>query len=77
MLEEQETPTPSPTRKTRRRKSTDEREYLHTRLERFLENPINPATLDSLVAGLVDYELRVRLTTNSTPSHTTYDQPNG
>jgi hypothetical protein len=48
-------------RKPRTKKAPDHRKELHTRLDRFLDNATNPATLDSLVSGLVDYELGVRL----------------
>ncbi len=34
---------------------------MHKRLDRFLDNPTNPATLQSLVSGLVGYELNARL----------------
>ena len=51
----------APARRRGRKKGTDHRAELHTRLDRFLENATNPATLDSLVSGLVDYELGVRL----------------
>lgn len=51
----------TPTRRRGRRKGTDHRAELHTRLDRFLDNATNPASLDSLVSGLVDYELGVRL----------------
>lgn len=48
-------------RRQRRKKGDDHRADLHARLDRFLDNATNPATLDSLVSGLVDYELGVRL----------------
>lgn len=51
----------APRRKRGRRKGTDHRADLHKRLDRFLDNATNPATLDSLVSGLVDWELGVRL----------------
>ena len=50
-----------PVRKRGRKKRDDLQADLHRRLDRFIENATNPATLDSLVSGLVDYELGVRL----------------
>jgi len=58
-----------PSRKPRVKKPIDPRKELHTRLDRFLDNATNPATLDSLVSGLVDYELRVRLSSLDEAGH--------
>ncbi|MDN7596704.1 hypothetical protein QZM01_21835, partial [Burkholderia multivorans] len=42
---------------------------LHKRLDLFLDNPTNPYHLDSLVSGLIGYELRARLTNTNTNTH--------
>lgn len=48
-------------KRKRRTRANDPRFDLRKRLDRFLDNPTNPSTLDSLVSGLVDYELNARL----------------
>lgn len=49
------------TKKHRQRRPFDPKRDLRKRLDRFLDNPTNPSTLQSLVSGLVGYELNVRL----------------
>ncbi len=49
------------TKRKRRTPKNDPRFDLRKRLDRFLDNPTNPSTLDSLVSGLVGYELNARL----------------
>lgn len=67
---EGDTPTP-PTAKRRKRRTraNDPRFDLHKRLDLFLDNPTNPYHLDSLVSGLIGYELRARLTNTNTNTH--------
>ncbi|MDO3576654.1 hypothetical protein [Ralstonia pseudosolanacearum] len=54
-------PTTSGSVKRRQRKPFDAKRDLRERLNRFLDNPTNPASLQSLVSGMVGYELNARL----------------
>lgn len=60
-MTQQEETAVKPVRRQRAKKGSDHRADLHKRLDRFLDNATNVSTLDSLVSGLVDYELGVRL----------------
>ncbi|KVH12222.1 hypothetical protein WS85_12860 [Burkholderia anthina] len=49
-------------RARRKAREDDPQGHLRDLLERFLENPTNRFHVESLVSGLVGYELRARLT---------------
>ncbi len=50
-----------PQRRPRRTSANDPRFDLHKRLDRLLDDPTSRSHLDALVYGLVDYELKARL----------------
>ncbi|MBR7918039.1 hypothetical protein KDX16_19835 [Burkholderia vietnamiensis] len=51
----------APKRARKKARDDDPQGHLHGLLDRFLENPTNRFHVESLVSGLVGYELRARL----------------